>query len=347
MTDNITFLQVNSPTDISLQASGQGDILVFKNAILCRAEVNKNLDEVLPDGIDELAVSIGGRPIDVEHDLSLNCGVFTAGRRTSENALSVDGFIWADRFPQTADGMQTGTHYLSIEADADKAKCSICGGEYDSATDYCDHLSNRRLTGAHRTMVGLKAKGGAVTKRPAGTDTAFDRSSLFFVASHEEKEKVTTMAEKEMAKCPRCGEMVEANETCAKCGKSMEASVIAAELAEALARLNEIVNLKEQLQAAHDKLAADLEAAKTDAQKEKETLSAKVSDLVASIRRSALGLGDEDWNKRKEVILRMDDEAFNLMVASISESKSKTIAGVRLPEPVAGGTQIKEPITLK
>ena len=170
-------------------ATENGDVLRFKGAILARQETNRNNDEITEAGIDELAATIGGRPIDVEHRTSDNCGVFTAGRAVNvdgHKALSVDGLVWADRYPDTAAGMQGGAQHLSIEAVADKAKCSACGQEFLTAKDYCEHLTNRRRNGTRRTLQGLRAKGGAVTKNPAGTNTKFDPRSIYFVASHEE-----------------------------------------------------------------------------------------------------------------------------------------------------------------
>ncbi len=185
--DLIRFSQVNAPAEISLEASDDGTLLIFKNAILCRAEQNRNRDEVLPEGITELAASIAGRPIDVEHDPSKNSGVFTAGRPVLENtALSVDGIIWVDRYPREVEEVKSGQSGLSVEATAKKAICSVCHGEFDGADDYCEHLLARRKTGATRTLKGLKAKGGAITRNPAGTDTKFNPASIYLVASHQE-----------------------------------------------------------------------------------------------------------------------------------------------------------------
>jgi uncharacterized Zn finger protein (UPF0148 family) len=187
----IVFEQINAPQEITLQASGEGSLLVFKSAILCRAEVNKNYDEILPEGIIELSATIGGRPIDVDHNEAMNIGVFTAGRPIVADgvpALSVDGMVWADRFPDEARGIREGAYPLSVEADAKTAKCSVCGGTYTTASEYCEHLRSRRVSKAIRKLGGLKAVGGAITvkTRPAGTGTKFDPASIYFVASHDD-----------------------------------------------------------------------------------------------------------------------------------------------------------------
>lgn len=183
----ILFRQVNPPLKFDIIATEDGEVLSFKNAVLVRAETNMNRDEISEDGIKELAESIVGRPIDVEHDTGKNCGVFSSARPIDgSRALSVDGFIWADRYPNEAQGVQSGSHGLSVEASADNALCSVCGTLFASADDYCEHLRYRDISGAIRRLKGLHGKGGAVTTHPAGTNTRFEPTQIRFVASHDE-----------------------------------------------------------------------------------------------------------------------------------------------------------------
>ena len=180
-------VQVNAPTQLSIEASGDGSLLVFKHAILAQSETNKNGDEIPPEEIDNLANTISGKAVDIEHNRRMNCGAFTAGRTIDFEggaALSVDGFIWADRFPDEAQGIQDGTRHLSVEADMTSAECSKCGKSFSEMDDYCSHLLNRKSSGARRKVHGLKAAGGGVVKRPAGSKTKFDRAQLYLVA-HE------------------------------------------------------------------------------------------------------------------------------------------------------------------
>ena len=202
---SIVFEQVNAPLHIEIQASDEGDILVFKNAILARAEVNGNRDEITKEGILELAASIAGRALDLEHRPKEIVGMFTAGRVADENALSVDGLIWADRWPLVSSGVQDGAYHLSVEADAQSATCSTCGGTFASSAEYCEHLISRKGSSAVRRVSGLKAKGGAVTKRPAASNPRFDQSSIYFVASHGEGGKQETSIDVIAAELDVCG----------------------------------------------------------------------------------------------------------------------------------------------
>lgn len=171
-------------------ADGAPSMLVFKNAALARAETNLNRDNIDAQGIKELAATIAGWPISLEHQRRQLCGMFTAGRVGKGDVLLVDGAIWAERYPETAQGVLDGSESLSIEARADKADCSICNTRFESADTYCEHLSNRRSNGAVRHLSGLKARGGAITRKPAGTNMRFDPNHIYVVAAHQDEAAV-------------------------------------------------------------------------------------------------------------------------------------------------------------
>jgi len=179
------FIAADEPSFNLVRGADGATMLVFKNAVLASAEVNRNRDEITAQGIQELAESIAGRPIDVEHIRQRICGVFSGGRAVAERCL-VDGAIFADHYPQEAQSILDGGMHLSIKAKADKAACSVCGSEFGAASQYCAHLQDRRTHNAVRKLSGLKALGGAITKSPAGSRTAFDPQQLFVVAKHEE-----------------------------------------------------------------------------------------------------------------------------------------------------------------
>ncbi len=172
-------------------------ILKFENVVLARPETNKNRDNVNDEGILELANTIAGTPLDVDHDVTKNIGMFTAGRVGDQGELRVDGMIWLDRCdkmgvdPQDVLDERFG---LSIEADASTAECSVCHQVHTNANDYCSHIINLRSKirhGADRVLRGLRAIGGALTRKPAGTGTGWDASSgVVFVASHQEVDEV-------------------------------------------------------------------------------------------------------------------------------------------------------------
>jgi len=162
--------------------------LKFRDAVLARAETNKNLDNVNEVGIEELASTIAGTAIDIDHDPAKNVGFYTAGR-AENNELRVDGVLWLDRcevLGVNPTEIIEGKYGLSIEAEAQTALCSICETTHTSFTSYCTHLKNKMRYGATRFLSQLKAVGGALTKKPAGGGTGF--STMMLVASHEELE---------------------------------------------------------------------------------------------------------------------------------------------------------------
>ena len=167
-------------------------LLYFKNAVLARAETNANRDNVDDEGLNAVAATLPMTAIDLEHRLKQVVGFYTAAR-VMDHALYCDGVIFADRFPDEAKGVQDGTYRLSIEAKAKEAICSMCKGSFQRERDYCAHLVAKVTSGATRLMRGLIAKGGAITRIPAGTNTSFDPHQIELVASLDEPEKVKTI----------------------------------------------------------------------------------------------------------------------------------------------------------
>lgn len=332
------FSLIQSPTHIELVAGASGSLLIFEGAILARAEVNKNRDEILPEGIDQLAASIGGKAIDIEHDMAANCGIFTGGVAVDDPALgrvlSTSGIIWADRYPEQAAGIQAGTHGLSVEADGQLATCSVCGGQFDNSDVYCKHLRNRRESGAKRTVTDLVASGGAVTRRPAGNGTDFSQAQLRFVARHLEADPPAAHAsptqpaavplvaqEARMKTCPYCAK--ETVEGACPAGHVLTAEALAPDLASALTKLSTLGKENETLaaQAATEKNErTTAEAASLAALAEKETAltaaQTAMQTLTAQLRRTKMGarMTDADWEKKAPTLLAMADAAFDLTV---------------------------------
>jgi hypothetical protein len=164
--------------------------LRFKDAVLARAETNKNRDNVDASGVQELADTISGTKIDLEHNAGKNVGVYTAGRVGENNELRVDGIIWLDACEALNIDPQDiidGRYGLSIEATAETSECSICHSTHLSQETYCEHLLHKFKAGADRILRKLKAVGGALTRHPAGSGTGFGMATLLFVASHQEQ----------------------------------------------------------------------------------------------------------------------------------------------------------------
>ena len=186
-----------TPAQIKLVGSEQGRLLRFKNAILARAEQNRNRDRITQANIAELAETLPLTALDLEHRPQEIVGFFTDARSIQDTidqngqpvattALSTDGVIFADRFPEVARDVVSGKAQLSIEADAERAKCSVCAKEFTPADAYCEHLSSmaaKRTYAAERSFTKMIAAGGGVTLNPAGTETRFDHNRVQFVAS--------------------------------------------------------------------------------------------------------------------------------------------------------------------
>lgn len=301
--DKIVFEQVNGPVQFTIEASGEeGDLLVFRNAVLARAEVNRNGDEITPQGIAELAASIAGKPIDVEHDRQKVCGFYTKGVPTEDRALAVDGVIFASRFREVADGVVAGTHLQSIEASARTATCSICNQTFSAATGYCEHLINRRKSGAQRKVEGLKADGGGIVRSPAATNPVFDRSALYFIASHYEidplvtdeshthtEEVVSTMETKEDEKKepPEEEKKETPEEEKKEQGDCMKAQY-EAQLADLQSKLDQAVAAQTEAIAAQT--AAETKA--TQMQAERDALTARLTKMILSAAFSDTELSD-------------------------------------------------------
>jgi hypothetical protein len=355
MPNTTTFVQVNKPITFELTASEDGEVLAFKGAILCRAETNLNRDDIDPMGIKDLAKTLVGRAVDVEHNTNENCGVFTAARAVEgDTALSVDGFIWADRYPQEANGVRSGTHALSVEATADQAECSMCNKVFESADVYCEHLNQRSIYGAVRKLRGLHGKGGAVTTNPAGTNTNFNPTQVYFVASHQEGKPQEASMKKdkteEVKPVEVVAEVVEAEATL-PVEESVTPPVVAAvppadipedEDTETEGSVDPLKAQVEEMSSCMQSLQATVKTLEAEVA----TLKAEQAVQKVSARRSALkaSMTDQDFDKEKDTLMGMDDKAFNLFVASKQSNRLTLAAGVRLPESVAGG---KEPLTLK
>lgn len=181
-------------------------ILRFKDVILARPETNKNRDNIDAKGIQELAETIAGMPIDVDHDTKKNVGFFTAGRVGSEGELRVDGAVWLDRCEENGVDPQEvldNLYGMSIEADAATAECSVCHKVHANSKEYCSHIISvraRMKNSADRMMRGLRALGGALTKKPAGTNTGWDTlSGITFAASHQEVDMSNKLTASEIA----------------------------------------------------------------------------------------------------------------------------------------------------
>ena len=132
----------------------------------------------------------------------------------------------------------------------------------------------------------------------------------------------------------------------------MQASVIASELADALSKLQaltaektELVAASNQFEAAITKAKADVEASKTELQ------TVKLQSTMVARRVILAAMKDEDWDKAKETISKMDEPTFDLFSKSLTGGIALTAstsgpAGLRMPDQsLAAGS--KTALTLK
>lgn len=186
--EKVSARDLGSNSLMRMVGSERGQLLRFTDAILARAETNKNKDHVDDAGITQIAATLPLLALDVEHRPTEIVGYFTDARNVN-SALVVDGIVFADRFPDVAEDLMAGRTYLSVEASAKFASCSMCGKQFTHENDYCNCLKNRlRGSGAARVLSELQAVGGGVTKNPAGTNTGFDTNRVEFLASLQEPE---------------------------------------------------------------------------------------------------------------------------------------------------------------
>lgn len=183
--DNGFRIELEAAVAASISAEDMaGELLVFKDAVLVRAETNKNGDRFDGAALAEIASSVPLMPIDYEHVEKRLVGLFTAAR-VEGDAVLTDGIIYAKRFPDIAADVVSGKLKLSVEVMIGTAMCSVCQGKYKNRKEYCSHLKEPKRFAAARIVTDLKCIGGGVTYNPAGTDTTFDRTEMVFMASEE------------------------------------------------------------------------------------------------------------------------------------------------------------------
>lgn len=184
---------------LTVQASEDGSVLYFENAVLCRAERNANMDILDEQGVAEIAASLALQPINVEHQMGKVCGSFTEGVPEGL-AVKTKGVLWPTHYPEEVNDVRSGRMFLSVEARARSAVCSSCGGEFLAVADYCEHLSapiaERRRLGYGRKLSGMSSRGAAITKRPAGSFTQFDSQAMHMIASLQADDEDLALVQK-------------------------------------------------------------------------------------------------------------------------------------------------------
>ncbi|NIQ88594.1 MAG: hypothetical protein GWN93_05760 [Deltaproteobacteria bacterium] len=312
----VHFEVVTDPTDVNMalgQSFEPGELLRWKNAELARAEVNSNMDELSNEDIVALASTLPLMPLTDEHSDTV-VGMFTAASSSpapdsDTMRLITEGVMYARRFPDVADAIRSGVKRLSVEAFADTAVCSICGGEFHNMRAYCTHLKDRHASGASRRFKGIRAVGGGAVRRPAGSTAGFDREQVYMIAHVEDLEAgrgegAGNGGERQgdggagTCVCPECGATAQHEKSvpcsehkCPKCGTAMGGQSVASsdtvpdqESSEPEGGDNSMT--REEIQAQLDKALADLESLKAEkegVEAERDGLAEQVTSLEASV----------------------------------------------------------------
>lgn len=176
-----------------------GELLAFKGT-LARAEQNKNGDDIDSEGIKQIAETLKMTPVTLEHADRQVVGVWTEASVVNDS-VEAQGVLYARRFPEIADGLVNGQYQLSVEASAHKAVCKACGKEVASPEDYCEHLIKGKESGYYplgRILRDMRAFGGALVRKAAGTATLIDPMSIRMVASDVSRAEVPLPSVEEM-----------------------------------------------------------------------------------------------------------------------------------------------------
>lgn len=316
---------VQDPTEINAVLGGSylpGELLRWENMELARAEVNANRDELDNTNITSIAETLPLMPIDDEHKQDKVVGIFTAARNESGRLLT-DGIIYARRYPDIAELVMSGKKKPSIEAYADVAVCSMCGGEFHRASEYCSHLKDKHGSGAVRRFKGnMRGVGGGIVWNPAGSSASFDLGSVYMVASHEVEGEQPCDSRTDICVCPECGAVMAGDAVTKSEGGLQMPTIeeIQSQLDEALTKLQkweadggELQTANADLQASLDEAMAKVAALELDLG----VLRSENKSLVEANRRHVLAsvMTSEEFDKQRDVVMSMSDEAVTLLAA--------------------------------
>lgn len=293
-----------------------GELIKFSNAVLARAERNKNGDQIDAEGIRELAATLPLMPLDVEHVPDRIFAFFVDAQAVGDT-LVTSGIMFAKRFPDVVKEIMSGERHLSVEAHAREARCSACDVVFASERDYCTHLAGRPNNGASRILRGLKAIGGGAVKRNAGTETFFDRNGFTLIASLHDSTSPTDEREdddEEQANCANPSEETDMEEL-----EKVQAALAAreTELAAALAQVEGLQTRVTTLEAAQTTLVA---AHETEVAKLKLAGARKLELLQADFTLDQI-------NALEAKLADTDSDVFKLLLETQVAAKTVVVQG--------------------
>ena len=320
----------SSPTVADLKQSNallggdppSGELIKFSNAVLARAERNRNGDQIDAEGIRELAATLPLMPLDVEHVPDRVFAFFVDAQAVGDT-LVTSGIMFAKRFPDVVKEIMSGERHLSIEAHAREARCEVCNQSFASEQNYCAHLAGRPANGATRILRGLKAIGGGAVKRNAGTETFFDRNGFTLIASLRDDTSPADLAEED------AGETGCVTDTDSKETEMEELEKVKAALA---ARESELTAAQAQIEGLQAQVST-LEAAQTTLVTAHEGALAKLR--LANDRKLELLQADftlEQINALEAKLADADPDVFKLLLDTQAVAKT---AAAKTADPEA------------
>lgn len=326
--------------------------LMFVEYILCHEGANANKDRFLTDDMIASAHTAINKPVNWEHTLN-NIGViveskFVSAKNIEEEAkayyskidplekdfIVCKAVLWEYKHPNECRVMRERADasklFFSMENLFGVAKCSVCGGEFSSVFDYCDHLLNRRQSdGTDRIFVDSNFVGAAVAKVPAdsyaGTlsiagiveedmlDIDIDKYNKLIINDREGDaemgDKVITVVDRDSK------EFQEA-------------------LASALDKEVEKLKLDSNTEAMKAELAKakeefnSLNAKVTEADKEKEAVAKELADFKTAIAQKEIAIARMDVLTEKGIAVEDNKEFVNLSIASMNEDTFHAFIGL-------------------
>lgn len=155
--------------------------LMFVAFKLAHVGTNANRDEFLPGELEVAKDTPVHKLVNWQHDEpNIGCIVSSSHVDTADGEpahIHVVSAISKMKYPAFADELlerfEEKRLFASMETWFETAKCSVCGGTYQSQHDYCDHLNARFDFGSDcsRQLIGLTFAGAAVAvNRPADKD---------------------------------------------------------------------------------------------------------------------------------------------------------------------------------
>jgi len=184
----MNFFEPEAPITVLGTTYNKGEILMFRDVPLVTVEANKNRDIISEANAQEIAASVGLRPISVEHKNGSMAGIFTEAHYEAPHVVT-SGLIYRKHVPtKVLEDMVAGNMSLSIEAAAEKASCTYCGETFLDQGDYCNHLKAKTVYNSYRKFEGMRGTGGAIVRDPAGSKTAIAAGAVSIIASHDAEE---------------------------------------------------------------------------------------------------------------------------------------------------------------